>query len=110
MRSEQASSDQEFGGDSKPIIFTATFIAPSASLIGNVELSSSSSVWYGALLCADSAPVLICPRASIGDRVVVRNASHVDADAIVHPGAHISSAQVGARASAVVAPGAIIAG
>ncbi|CAN8061754.1 unnamed protein product [Agarophyton chilense] len=97
----------------KPIISAPAFIAPSASLIGNVELSPSSSVWYGAVLRADSAPILIGPRASIGDRAVVRGASHVDADATVHPGAVIDSAQIGARAvvgsSAVVAPGATVA-
>ncbi|KAI0566851.1 carbonic anhydrase gamma type [Gracilaria domingensis] len=99
--------------DSKPIISAPAFIAPSASLVGNVELSPSSSVWYGAVLRADRAPILIGPRASIGDRAVVRGGSHVDADATVHPGAVIDSAQVGAYAvvgaSAVVARGAIVA-
>lgn len=99
--------------NAKPILSSPAFIAPSASLIGNVELSPSSSVWYGAVLRADNAPILIGPRASIGDRAVVRGASQIAEDATVAPGAVIDAGEVQARAvvgaGAVVSPGAVVA-
>lgn len=50
---------------------SATFIAPSANLIGDVSLGSNSSVWYGATIRADGNKVSIGSRTNIGDRAVV---------------------------------------
>ena len=37
-------------GQSRPSLGQGGFVAPSASLIGNVTLGKGSSVWYGAVL------------------------------------------------------------
>jgi len=47
------------------------FIAPSASVIGNVTIGEHSSVWYGATVRGDVNSVKIGSKTSIGDRAVV---------------------------------------
>lgn len=47
------------------------FIAPSASVIGNVTIGEHSSVWYGATVRGDVNTVKIGSKTSIGDRAVV---------------------------------------
>lgn len=90
----------------KPVISSDVFIAPSASVIGNVELSPSSSVWYGAVIRADIAPVSIGSRATIADRAVIRSASRVGDAALISPGAVIDGADIGP--GAMIGSGAII--
>jgi gamma-carbonic anhydrase len=57
--------------DAKPIVGENVFLAPSASVIGNVELGSSSSIWYGAVLRGDVNSISIGTRSNIQDRCVV---------------------------------------
>ena len=52
-----------------------TFIAPSASVIGNVTNWDSSSVWYGAVVRGDSHPITIGYSSNIQDRAVVQTVS-----------------------------------
>lgn len=47
------------------------FIAPSASVIGNVTIGEHSSVWYGATVRGDVNTVKIGSKTSVGDRAVV---------------------------------------
>jgi len=54
-----------------PKVAADAFIAPNASLIGNVELSGRTSVWYGASLRGDVSRVKIGAGTSVGDRVVI---------------------------------------
>jgi carbonic anhydrase/acetyltransferase-like protein (isoleucine patch superfamily) len=56
----------------KPFITNDTFIAPSASVIGNVINWDESSVWYGAVVRADSShPITIGFSSNIQDGAVV---------------------------------------
>ena len=57
---------------SKPFKTNDTFIAPSASVIGDVTNWDESSIWYGAVVRADSGhPITIGFSSSIGDRTVL---------------------------------------
>lgn len=49
----------------------ATFVAPSASVIGNVTLEENSSIWYGATVRGDVNKVTIGTKSSVGDRAVI---------------------------------------
>lgn len=46
-------------------------ISPNASVIGDVKIGSSSTIWYGAVVRGDTAPIRIGDRTSIGDRSVI---------------------------------------
>ena len=52
------------------------FIAPTATLIGNVLLKDKSSVWWGAVLRGDYERITIGERTNIQDNCIV----HMDAD------------------------------
>lgn len=106
------------------------FVAPSASVIGDVTLGSGSSVWYGATIRGDVQKVVIGDNTSVGDRAVVHVAKiqgdlptnigsnvSIGPGAIVHAATLMDSCVVGPSAqildgavvesNSIVAPGAI---
>lgn len=46
-------------------------VADNASLIGEVEVSDEASVWFGAVLRADCAPISIGPGANVQDNCIL---------------------------------------
>jgi len=46
-------------GDTAPTLGDGAWAAPSADLIGNVQLGARASVWFGAIIRADNTPILI---------------------------------------------------
>lgn len=98
--------------DSKPIISSDVFLAPSASVVGNVELHASSSVWYGAVVRGDTGPITIGERAAVQDRAVIHAPTRVGAASTISTGAVIDAAAVGPNSvvgsSAVISKGAIV--
>lgn len=54
-----------------PAIHQSAFIAPTASVIGQVKIGKGSSVWYGATVRGDINKVTIGEQTTIGDRAVV---------------------------------------
>ena len=63
----------EFDGK-KPRIAGGVFIAPNATIIGDVEIGENSSVWYGAVIRGDLNAVRIGKLSSIQDNCTI----HVD--------------------------------
>jgi len=61
-------------GDHTPLVDDEAWVAPNATLIGNVELAGGASVWYGAVLRGDGASIRIGTGSNIQDNCVV----HVD--------------------------------
>ncbi len=55
----------------RPKVAASAFVAPSAVLIGDVEVGSESSIWFGAVLRGDNGPIRIGDRTSIQDNAVV---------------------------------------
>ncbi len=60
----------EYRGKS-PKVHPSAFIAPTAVLIGDVEVDAESSIWFGAVLRGDNGPIRIGARTSIQDNSVV---------------------------------------
>ncbi|GAA4785734.1 gamma carbonic anhydrase family protein [Corynebacterium canis] len=60
-----------------PRIHESAWIAPNATIIGDVEIGPDSSVFYGCVLRGDVAPIRIGARTNIQDNCTV----HVDGDA-----------------------------
>lgn len=54
-----------------PKIGKGVFIAPTASIIGDVELGDGVSVWFGAVLRGDEAAIKIGPHTSVQDNAVI---------------------------------------
>lgn len=57
-----------------PRLAREAYAAPTAVLVGEVELGEGASAWFGAVLRADNAPIRVGPRSNIQDNCVV----HVD--------------------------------
>jgi gamma-carbonic anhydrase len=60
----------EFRGK-RPKIATTAFVAPTAVLIGDVEVGEESSIWFGVVIRGDNGPIRIGSRTSIQDNSVV---------------------------------------
>lgn len=75
------------------------FVAPSASVIGDVTLGQNSSVWYGATVRGDVHSIVIGENTSVGDRAVIHVAkiqgdfpSVIGDNVTVGPGAIVHAA------------------
>ncbi|MHB8147376.1 MAG: gamma carbonic anhydrase family protein [Vulcanimicrobiaceae bacterium] len=55
----------------RPKIHPTAFIAPTAVLIGDVEVGEESSIWFGAVLRGDNGPIRIGARTSVQDNAVI---------------------------------------
>ena len=55
----------------RPRVGRGVFIAPSATIIGDVELGDESSVWFGAVLRGDVMPIRVGARTNVQDGSVV---------------------------------------
>ena len=60
-----------------PTIEENVFIAPGAMVIGDVTIREGASVWYNAVIRADTAPIVIGRHTNIQDNCTL----HVDSDA-----------------------------
>jgi carbonic anhydrase/acetyltransferase-like protein (isoleucine patch superfamily) len=54
-----------------PVLGRGVFVAPTASVIGDVVIGEESSVWFGAVLRGDAFPIRIGARTNIQDNAVV---------------------------------------
>ena len=78
-------------GDRAPVLHEEAWLAPGATLVGDVRLSAGSSVWYGCVLRADGSAIEVGEDSNIQDGCVV----HADERGAVVVGRGVS---VGHRA------------
>jgi carbonic anhydrase/acetyltransferase-like protein (isoleucine patch superfamily) len=123
----------EFEGK-RPSVAPDAFVAPTATLIGDVTIESGASVWYGAVLRGDDAPIVIRRNANVQDLSLLHSPPGVttevgegatvahqcvvhgavlEAEALVANGCVVlDGARIGARslvaAQSLVAAGAVI--
>jgi carbonic anhydrase/acetyltransferase-like protein (isoleucine patch superfamily) len=91
-------------------------VAPTAVLIGDVEVGPESSIWFGAVLRGDNGPIRIGARSSIQDNAVLHVSEHgqtvVDDDVTVGHCAVMEDCRIERRAligsNAVVLGGATV--
>ncbi len=99
-----------------PRVDPAAFIAPTATLIGDVTVEARASVWFNAVLRADYGPVVIREGANVQDGSMLHAPPGIPVD--VGPGATVAhmclihGAHIGAEAlianHATVLDGAVI--
>jgi carbonic anhydrase/acetyltransferase-like protein (isoleucine patch superfamily) len=66
----------ELGGH-RPKVDPDAYIAPTAVLIGEVEVEAGASVWFGAVLRADEAAIKIGRGANVQDNAVIHCAKNL---------------------------------
>lgn len=60
-------------GGKSPKIHPTAFIAPGAQIAGDVTIGAGSSVWFGAVVRADMAPIRIGKNTNIQDNAVLHS-------------------------------------
>src|SRR5689334_16964430 len=63
-----------------PQVHEGAFVAPTATLVGDVIVEAGASIWYGAVLRADYAPVIVRERANVQDNAVVHGGPGLTTD------------------------------
>lgn len=58
-----------------PTVAPSAFIAPTAAVIGDVEIGEDSSVWYHCVLRGDTHPIRVGARSNIQDGTIVHVAA-----------------------------------
>ena len=99
----------ELGGK-RPTVHPDAYIAPTAVLIGDVDIGAGASVWFGAVLRGDEAPITVGAGANIQDNAVIHCARDlptvIEQDASVGHSAQLEGCVV--EQGAVVGMGAIM--
>jgi carbonic anhydrase/acetyltransferase-like protein (isoleucine patch superfamily) len=97
----------ELGGK-RPTVHPDAYIAPTAVLIGDVEIGAGASVWFGAVLRGDEAQISVGEGANIQDNAVIHCARNlptvIERDASVGHSAQLEGCVV--EQGAVVGMGA----
>ncbi len=110
-------------GDKVPAIDPSAFVAPTATVVGDVRIHAGASVWYGAIVRGDTSYAVIGAGANVQDGAVVHGRADmpglIGEEASIAHNAIIHGATIGARAligngaqvldGAVVEEGALVA-
>lgn len=82
----------------------AYWIAPTASVIGDVTLGADSSVWFGAVIRGDNERIVVGPRTNIQDNSVL----HTDAGVPMTIGADVTVGHMAMIHGAEIGEGSLI--
>jgi carbonic anhydrase/acetyltransferase-like protein (isoleucine patch superfamily) len=72
----------------EPHVHPSAFVAPNATLVGDVVVEEGASVWYGAVLRADYSPVFVRRGANVQDGAVLHGPPGLHTE--VGPGATVA--------------------
>lgn len=92
-------------GEHTPRVAADCFVADTASVVGDVELASQVSVWYGAVLRADVGRIVVGERTNIQDTACIHMTQDVS-DALI--GSDVIIAHHAVVHGAIVADRALI--
>jgi carbonic anhydrase/acetyltransferase-like protein (isoleucine patch superfamily) len=88
----------------QPQVHPTAFIAPNAVLVGNVTVEAEASVWFGCVLRAEEAPILVGPQTNVQDLTVI----HTDPDRPCRLGAGVTIGHRAVIHGATIEDGALI--
>ena len=57
----------------QPSVPASAWVAPSADLIGDVQLAEEASVWFGAVIRADNTPIVVGARTNIQEGAMLHS-------------------------------------
>jgi gamma-carbonic anhydrase len=89
-------------GPKLPRVAPDAFVAPNATLIGDVEIAEQASIWFGAVLRGDVGAIRVGPRTNIQDLACIHTTmglsrAEIGADVTVGHGAILHGCTIGAR-------------
>ena len=83
-----------------------TYIAPNATVVGNVTLEPGVSIWYGAVLRGDCGAITIGENSNVQDNCVIHETTTVGKNCSIGHGAILHNCTIGDNC--VVGMGAIL--
>jgi carbonic anhydrase/acetyltransferase-like protein (isoleucine patch superfamily) len=93
----------EYGGKA-PKVHSSAFVAPTAVLIGDVEVGEESSIWFGTVIRGDNGPIRIGKRSSVQDNAVI----HVSENSRTIVGDDVTIGHAAVMEDCVIENGALI--
>jgi carbonic anhydrase/acetyltransferase-like protein (isoleucine patch superfamily) len=97
-------------GDKQPVIDPSAYVHPDAVIIGDVRLGPEASVWPGAVLRGDGAPITIGARTSVQDGSVLHvtpvHATTVGAECVIGHLVHLEGCTI--EDGSLVGTGAVV--
>lgn len=75
--------------------FTGAYVAPTATVVGDVVLQKDASVWYGAVLRGDSGTITVGAGSNIQDNCVIHEKTTLGTGCTVGHGAILHGCTVG---------------
>ena len=93
----------EFEGH-RPQVSPAAWVAPTATLVGDVRVEAEASIWYGAVLRADFGPILVLRGANVQDGSVL----HGGTDPVTEVGEGATVGHLCVVHGAVIGPEALV--
>ncbi len=92
--------------------FENAYIAPNATVIGDVSLGKNVSIWYGAVLRGDSGPIIIGDDSNVQDNCVIHEKTTLGKGCTVGHGAILHGCTIGDHClvgmGAIVLDGAVL--
>lgn len=82
-------------GDKSPQIHETAFVAPTASVIGEVILEANTSVWFGAVLRGDIGPIRVGEGTNIQDNAVIHEPTTIGKNCVIAHLALVHNAVLG---------------
>lgn len=95
-------------GEKRPSVPGSAFVAPNASVIGQVSLGEKTIVFYGAVLRGDQASVQVGSNSVVGDRVVLSGVHGVTVGDHVQIGSASILQDCKVDSECIVGPGCIL--
>lgn len=88
----------------KPQVNVNAYVAPNATVIGDVTLEAEVSIWFGCVLRAEEAPIFVGPRSNIQDLTVI----HTDPGQPCRVGAGVTVGHRAVLHGATIEDGALV--
>ena len=84
-------------GGKLPTVAPSAFVAPSASIVGQVNISEGAGIWYNAVVRGDQAKVSIGTNSTVQERVVINatTPASIGDNVVVGGGAQLSGCTLG---------------
>lgn len=98
LRPEQTASIWQAVDGVAPSVHESAYVHPDATLIGDVTVEADASVWPGAVLRGDEAPIVIGEGSNVQDNTVCHERVDIGPTATIGHGAIVHQCTVGERA------------
>ena len=74
-----------------PTVAPTAFIAPTASIVGDVTVGEGAGIWYNAVVRGDQSKITLGINSTVQERAVITGQSHIGNHCVVGVGAHLAS-------------------